>query len=94
MNVAPVLFTTARNTVPTIATRTTLNVYSYADVALYGATIGTELPINDDADDTIVRATSRAACRYIGWTLTFEPQRVIPNGTLVDATGLPEASSF
>ena len=92
--VAPALYVTAKQILPMFPQFTTLNLYSFLDASLYGNTVQAELPIDDPGDGNAILAASRVACRCLGLTLTFEPQRVVPQGTLVEAPRLPTASSL
>ena len=94
IDVIPALAVTAKQLLPTIKTLTTLNLYTYTDATLYGNTVQQELEINDLANANMVRADSRAACRWIGLTMTFEPQGIIPQGDMIDAAKLPAGSSL
>ena len=93
-SVSPALYVTATQILPMFLQYTTLNVYTFSDVSLYGNTVQTELQIDDPGDGNAILAASRTACRYMGLTLTFEPRRSVPQGTLVDAATLPAASSL
>ena len=91
MHVAPALLVSAKNILPTLTDLNTLNVYAYSDASLYGNTLQNELAIDDPADANAILAASRAACRYVGLTLTFDPTQVIPEGNMVEAAQLPAA---
>ena len=90
----PALLTTAKQLIAPIRDPQTLNAYDYADVTLYGTGINDELAINDPANANNVLQASRDACRFIGVSLTFNPQQVIPQGTMVEAAQLPAASQL
>ena len=92
--VAPALLMQARNILPSILNVTTLNVFSYSDATLHGNSVNTELAIDDPADPNGILDASRAACRWIGLTLTFAPQNAIANGRMVAVDQLPEAASI
>ena len=57
-------------------------------------TINDELEINDPANANNILAASRTVCHFIGVSLTFNPQQVIPQGTMVEAAQLPTASQL
>jgi hypothetical protein len=92
--VAPVLLMQARNIIPSILNVNTINVFSYADASLYGNGVNTELEIKDAANANKILAASRTSCRWIGMTLTYAPQNVVANGTMVDVDALPEAALY
>jgi hypothetical protein len=93
-SVAPALQMQARNIIPLILNVNTINVFSYADATWHGNGVNTELEINDAANPNNILATSRVSCRWIGMTLTYSPQNVVANGTMVDVANLPEAASI
>ena len=92
--IAPATYTQVKNILLVLTTRTTAGVYTYSDATLHGNDLRTELAIDDAADNTIILAASRAACRFIAMTLTFTPTAVVPNGAMINAAELPEATSI
>ena len=92
MEVVPALLATTRQMLPLIRDINTLNVYTFADAMLHGNTIAQDLAINDPADANAILAASRAACHFIGMTLTFNPRQATPQGTLITANELPQSS--
>ena len=94
IDVIPALAVTARQLLPTTKTFTTLNLYTYTDATLYENTVQNELEINDPANVNDICAALRAVCCWIGLTMTFQPQRIIPQGDMIDENKLPAASSL
>ena len=92
--VSPALFVSAKQLLTTVEDFNTLNLFAFGDATLYGNTIQNELAIEDPADANVVLAASRASCRFIGLTLTLDPRRIIPQGTMVDAAALPHATTL
>ena len=86
------LLNTTKQVLPTLSNKLTLNVGSFSDVNIYTANMA-ELVIDDPGDANAILADSRRDCRFIQATYQFAPQNVIPQGTQITATDLPEAST-
>ena len=92
--VAPALLVQAKTVTASMRRLDALNVFVYSDATLYGNTTATELTLDDPADANGILAASRAACRWIGMTLTFHPQQILPDGNLVERASLPSESTM
>ena len=93
--VVPAGLTVVKTMLPTLTVLGTPRVYTYSDIELRGADIrGDVLPIDDPGVADGILPASRNDCRWISATLTFNPQAVVAQGTVVDPRELPAATSL
>ena len=91
--VVPALLASAKQMLPDMTDRTAMGVYAYADATMYDANLTNELRREDPATPGVLDVASRAACRFIGMTLSFDPRMLAPNGNMVVAANLPSTST-